>query len=38
MFLLRKDTHYGQSEKVINKFNIKNLGQYHDLYVQSDTI
>ena len=24
--------------KVFNKFNIKNLGEYHDLYVQSDTI
>ena len=24
--------------KVCNKFNIKNLGEYHDLYVQSDTI
>ena len=24
--------------KVFNKFNIKNLGEYHDLYVQIDTI
>ena len=24
--------------KVFNKFNIKNLAEYHDLYVQSDTI
>ena len=24
--------------KVFNKFNIKNLGEYHDLHVQSDTI
>ena len=24
--------------KVFNNFNIKNLGEYHDLYVQSDTI
>ena len=24
--------------KVFNKFNIKNLGECHDLYVQSDTI
>ena len=38
ILLLRKDIHYGHSEKVINKYNIKNLGQYHDLYVQSDTI
>ena len=22
----------------ISKFNIKNLGEYHDLYVQSDTL
>ena len=24
--------------KVFNKFNIKNLGEYHDHYVQSDTL
>ena len=29
---------YRHALKVFNKFNIKNLGQYHDLYVQSDTI
>ena len=29
---------YRHAEKVFNKFNIKNLGQYHDLYVQSDTL
>ena len=28
---------YRHAEKVFNKFNIKNLGIYHDLYVQSDT-
>ena len=26
------------AENVFNKFNIKNLGEYHDLYVQSDTL
>ena len=26
------------AEKVFNKFNIKNLGEYHNLYVQSDTL
>ena len=25
-------------QKVFNKFNIKSLGEYHDLYVQSDTL
>ena len=29
---------YRDAEKVFNKFNIKNLGEYHDLYVQSDTL
>ena len=29
---------YRNVEKVFNKFNIKNLGEYHALYVQSDTI
>ena len=28
---------YNHAKKVWNKFKIKNLGQYHDLYVQSDT-
>ena len=27
-----------QKLKVCNTFNIKNLGEYHDLYVQSDTV
>ena len=31
------ETDYRHAEKVFNKFNIKNLGEYHDLYVQSDT-
>ena len=28
---------YRHAEKVFSKFNIKNIGEYHDLYVQSDT-
>ena len=29
---------YRHAEKVFNKFNTKNLGEYHDLYVRSDTL
>ena len=29
---------YRYALKVFNKFTIKNLGEHHDLYVQSDTI
>ena len=29
---------YRHANKVFNKFNIKNLGEYHDLYVQTDTL
>ena len=29
---------YRHALKVFNEFNIKNLGEYHDLYVQSDTV
>ena len=29
---------YRHALKVFNKFNIKNLGEYHGLYVQRDTI
>ena len=29
---------YRHALKVFNKFNIKNLGEYRDLYIQSDTI
>ena len=29
---------YGHVKKVFDKFCIKNLGEYHDLYVQSDTL
>ena len=31
------DEDYAHAQKVWSIFNIKNLGQYHDLYVQSDT-
>ena len=29
---------YGHAQKVWSTINIKNLGHYHDLYVQSDTL
>ena len=29
---------YGHAQKVWNVFEIKNLGEYHDLYVQSSTL
>ena len=32
------DEDYANAQKVWDKFKIKNLGQYHDLYVQSDTV
>ena len=32
------DIDYRHAEKVFNKFSIKKLGEYHDLYVQSDTL
>ena len=32
------DIDYRCAEKVFHKFNIKNMGEYHDLYVESDTI
>ena len=30
------DADYGQGKKVCKDFEIKNLGEYYDLYVQSD--
>ena len=30
------DEDYAHAEKVWSTFNIKNVGEYHDLYVQSD--
>ena len=32
------DEDYVQAEKVWNVFEIKNLSEYHNLYVQSDTL
>ena len=32
------DIDYRHAKKVFDKFNVKNLGKYYDLYVQSDTI
>ena len=32
------DEDYAHAQKVWEVFEIKNLGQYHDLYVQSDTL
>ena len=32
------ETDYAHANKVFKKFNIKNLGDYHDLYVRSDTL
>ena len=32
------DNDYRHAETVFNEFNIKNLGEYHDVYVRSDTI
>ena len=29
---------YAHAKKVFKKFNINNLGEYHDLYVRSDTL
>ena len=29
---------YGHAQKVFKEFGLKNLGEYHDLYVQSDTL
>ena len=32
------DTDYAHAKRVFKDFEIKNLGEYHDLYVQSDTL
>ena len=32
------DIDYRHSNKIFKKFKLKNLGDYHDLYVQSDTL
>ena len=32
------DEDYAHAQKIWDTFNIKNLGEYHDLYVQSDTL
>ena len=32
------DEDYKHAQKVWNVFEIKNLGEYHDLYVQNDTL
>ena len=32
------DTDYKHANNVFKKFNLKNLGEYHDLYVRSDTL
>ena len=33
-----EDIDYRHNNNVFNKFKLKNLGEYHDLYVQSDTL
>ena len=32
------DADYAHTKRVCKEFEIKNLGEYHDLYVQSDTL
>ena len=32
------DVDYAHAKRVCKDFEIKNLGKYHDLYVQSDTL
>ena len=32
------DEDYIRSQKVFERFKLKKLGEYHDLYVQSDTL
>ena len=33
-----KDTEYERAQKIWKHFNIQNLGQYHDLYLQTDVL
>ena len=33
-----EDIHYRHGNNVFNKFKLKDLGEYHDLYVQSDIL
>ena len=33
-----KDKHYEHAKNVWNTFKIRNLGEYHDLHIQSDTL
>ena len=33
-----EDIDYRHGNNVFNKFKLKNLGEYHDLYVQSDAL
>ena len=33
-----EDIDYRHGNNVFNKFKLKNLGEYHDLYVKSDTL
>ena len=35
-YIIHKD--YAHAQKVFEEFKLKNLGDYHDLYVQSDTL
>ena len=35
---LEHDEDYPHAQKVFEELNIKNLGEYHDLYVQSNTL
>ena len=32
------DADYAHARRVCKNFEIKNLGKYHDLYIQSDTL
>ena len=32
------DKDYTHAQKIFEEFNLKKLGDYHDLYVQSDTL